>query len=137
MIIAVFHEIFNYFNKVSENKKNFSNLKENYKKILIVMSPVIPHLANECLDLIGLENYDWPKVKKEFLQTDEREIVIQINGKKRGNITINKKTEENEILEKIKELDIIQKYIKDKKISKTIYVKERLINIIVKQWKNF
>ena len=133
VIIAVFHEIFNYFNKVSENKKNFSNLKENYKKILIVMSPVIPHLANECLDLIGLENYDWPKVKKEFLQTDEREIVIQINGKKRGNITINKKTEENEILEKIKELDIIQKYIKDKEISKTIYVKERLINIIVKQ----
>ena len=65
-------------------KKNFSNLKENYKKILIVMSPVIPHLANECLDLIGLENYDWPKVKKEFLQTDEREIVIQINGKKEG-----------------------------------------------------
>ena len=133
VIIAVFHEIFNYFNKVSENKKNFSNLKENYKKILIVMSPVIPHLANECLNLIGLENYDWPKVKKEFLQTDEREIVIQINGKKRGNITINKKTEENEILEKIKELDIIQKYIKDKEISKTIYVKERLINIIVKQ----
>ena len=133
VIIAVFHEIFNYFNKVSENKKNFSNLKENYKKILIVMSPVIPHLANECLDLMGLENYDWPKVKKEFLQTDEREIVIQINGKKRGNITINKKTEENEILEKIKELDIIQKYIKDKEISKTIYVKERLINIIVKQ----
>ena len=133
VIIAVFHEIFNYFNKVSENKKNFSNLKENYKKILIVMSPVVPHLANECLDLIGLENYDWPKVKKEFLQTDEREIVIQINGKKRGNITINKKTEENEILEKIKELDIIQKYIKDKEISKTIYVKERLINIIVKQ----
>ena len=83
VIIAVFHEIFNYFNKVSENKKIFSNLKENYKKILIVMSPVIPHLANECLDLIGLENYDWPKVKKEFLQTDEREIVIQINGKKK------------------------------------------------------
>ncbi len=133
VIIAVFHEIFNYFNKVSENKKNFINLNENYKKILIVMSPVIPHLANECLNLIGLENYDWPKVKKEFLQTDEREIVIQINGKKRGNITINKKTEENEILEKIKELDIIQKYIKDKKISKTIYVKERLINIIVQQ----
>ena len=95
------------------------------------MSPIIPHLTNECLQSMASKNFIWPKIKKEFLETDEKEIVIQINGKKRGNITINKKSEENEILAKIKELDIIQKYIKDKKISKTIYVKERLINIIV------
>ena len=76
--------------------------------------------------------YAWPKVKREFLETENKEIVIQINGKKRGNITVNRKIEENELLIKIKELDIIQKYIKDKKISKTIYVKERLINIIIK-----
>ena len=131
VIIAVFHDIFNYYNKVSQNKKNYKNLKENFEKILTVMSPIIPHLTNECLQSIASENFIWPKIKKEFLETDEKEIVIQINGKKRGNITINKKSEENEILAKIKELDIIQKYIKDKKISKTIYVKERLINIIV------
>ena len=50
VIIAVFHEIFNFFNKVSENRKNYQNLKENYNKILIVVSPVLPHLANECLN---------------------------------------------------------------------------------------
>ena len=131
VIIAVFHDIFNYYNKLTENKKNYKNLKENFEKILIVMSPVIPHLTNECLLNITSENFVWPQVKKEFLETNVKEIVIQINGKKRGNITINKKSEENEILAKIKELDIIQKYIKGKKISKTIYVKERLINIIV------
>ena len=131
VIIAVFHDIFNYYNKVSQNKRNYKNLRENFEKILTVMSPIIPHLTNECLQSIASENFIWPKIKKKFLETDEKEIVIQINGKKRGNITINKKSEENEILAKIKELDIIQKYIKDKKISKTIYVKERLINIIV------
>ena len=131
VIIAVFHDIFNYYNKVSQNKKNYKNLRGNFEKILTVMSPIIPHLTNECLQSIASENFKWPKIKKEFLETDEKEIVIQINGKKRGNITIDKKSEENEILAKIKELDIIQKYIKDKKISKTIYVKERLINIIV------
>ena len=46
------------------------------------MSPVIPHLANECLNNITKENLKWPKVKKEFLESDEKEIVIQINGKK-------------------------------------------------------
>jgi len=131
VIIAVFHDIFNYYNKVAENKNNYKNLRESFTNILAVMSPVIPHLTNECLSSVSTKNFKWPKVKKEFLETDEKEIVIQINGKKRGNITINKKSEENEIVAKIKELDIIQKYIKDKKISKTIYVKERLINIIV------
>ena len=132
VIIAVFHEIFNYFSKVAEDKKNYNNLKENYEKIITVMSPVMPHLANECLSEMNSNCYAWPKVKREFLETENKEIVIQINGKKRGNITVNRKIEENELLVKIKELDIIQKYIKDKKISKTIYVKERLINIIMK-----
>ena len=50
VIVAVFHEIYNFFNKISEKQQNFENLKENYKKILIVMMPVIPHMANECLE---------------------------------------------------------------------------------------
>ncbi len=52
--------------------------------------------------------------------------------KKRGNIIVNKKVEEIELLEKIKKMEIMNKYIKGKKVSKTIYVKGRLINIIIK-----
>ena len=133
VIIAVFHEIFNFYNKILNNKKNHINLKENFKNILIVMSPVIPHLSNECLNRISSQNlYKWPLVNKKFLISEEKEIVIQINGKKRGNIVVNRKIDEVELLEKIKKMEIINKYINEKKISKTIYVKERLINIIIK-----
>ena len=76
--------------------------------------------------------HKWPLVNEKFLDLEEKEIVIQINGKKRRNILVNKKIKEIELLEKIKKMEIITKYIKEKKISKTIYVKERLINIIVK-----
>ena len=97
------------------------------------MSPVIPHLSNECLDRISSQNlYKWPLVNKKFLISEEKEIVIQVNGKKRGNIIVNRKIDEVELLEKIKKMEIINKYINEKKISKTIYVKERLINIIIK-----
>ncbi len=133
VIIAVFHEIFNFYNKILNEEKNHINLKENFKNILVVMSPVIPHLSNECLEKISNQQlYKWPLVDKKFLDTEEKDIVIQINGKKRGNILINKKVEEIELLEKIKKMEIINKYIRGKKISKTIYVKQRLINIIVK-----
>ena len=57
--------------------------------------------------------------------------MIQINGKKRGNLDIEKNMKENDIIEKIKKMSLSEKYIKDKKIIKIIYVKERLINLIV------
>ncbi len=129
VIIAVFHDIYNFYIKVLKNKKN---LKENFEKILLVMMPVIPHLTNECFNRINPDGkLIWPNVKKELLQTKEKEIVIQVNGKKRGTILIDKNDAESQILEKIKNMDLLHKYIDNKIINKTIYVKERLINIIV------
>ena len=134
VIIAVFHDIFNFFNKISETNKNFLNLGENYQKILTIMNPVIPHLTSENLSKIVDINkrLSWPEVKKEYLETLEKEIVIQINGKKRGNIIISKDTEEKEILSQINKMSLIKKYLINKQVLKTIYVKERLINLIVK-----
>ena len=130
VIVAVFHDIYNFYIKISKNKKN---LKENFEKILILMMPLIPHLTSECLSKIDKKKeLVWPILNKDYLDSEEKEIVIQVNGKKRGNILIIKNTSENEIIEKIKKMGLIKKYIENKKINKTIYVKERLINIIVK-----
>jgi leucyl-tRNA synthetase len=61
VIIAVFHEIYAFFNKIAESKTNYSNLKDNYKKILITMMPVIPHIVNESLEKIKeKEQVEWP-----------------------------------------------------------------------------
>ena len=97
------------------------------------MMPVIPHLANECLlKLDYTKTTKWPEIEKKYLNKEEYEIVIQVNGKKRGAITIDKNKDENEIIDKIKELKIIEKYFKMGTLIKTIYVKNRLINFIIK-----
>ena len=132
VIIAVFHEIYSFFKKLLAEDKNYENFEENFKKILIVMSPVIPHIASECLNRIGVKNINWPKVKNKYLKSKEKIIVIQVNGKKRNTITITDEIKENELIEKIKEMKIVEKYITNKKIIKSIYVKNKLINIIVK-----
>ena len=72
------------------------------------------------------------KSRPKYIVTEKNEIVIQVNGKKRNVLTTTKDTPEENILEKIKETKLIEKYIENKKIIKTIYVKNRLINYIIK-----
>jgi len=132
VIIAVFHEIYSFLNKLVANNKHYSNLRDNYKKMLIVMMPVIPHIINECLKTINeKKDITWPDVKKEFIEDDEVNIVIQVNGKKRSIISVEKNLEEKKLLQKIKNSKLIEKYNENKKISKTIYVKNKIINIII------
>ena len=97
------------------------------------MTPVTPHLTSEILNNLNSEKkIQWPKLKKEYLIKEEKIIVIQINGKKRNTITIKDDIDEKELIDKIKEMKLVDKYIKNVEILKTIYVKNKLINIIVK-----
>ena len=96
------------------------------------MLPVIPHLTSECLSEMGESNLKWPEIDKKYLKSDEKTVVIQINGKKRNTISIIDEIEEKKLVEKIKEMKLVEKYIINRKIIKIIYVKNRLINIIVK-----
>ena len=59
-------------------------LIENYKKILILMNPFIPHFSNECLNTINENQINWPKISKEDLIEEDINFVVQINGKKRA-----------------------------------------------------
>ena len=134
VIIASYHEIYSYFRNLIENKKNFKNLKKNFEKILLIMIPVIPHIANECLEKLNFGGkIIWPKVEEKYLIKETKEIVIQVNGKKRNSIEIEKKMGENQIIEQIKSKKLIQKYLNSGELIKTIYVEDRLINFIIKQ----
>ncbi len=133
VIIANFHETYNFLSKLEINKINNHLLLENYVKILTIMSPVIPHLSSECIDEIQKkEDYNWPAINKEFLIKKTLEIVIQLNGEKRGIITCDINVDEEKLLNIIKSDSQFEKYFKDKTIIKTIYVKGRLINLILK-----
>ena len=79
------------------------------------------------------ENIKWPEVNEKYLIEETCEIVIQVNGKKRNIISVEKDVNEKEIISKIKKNKLIDKYLNDGKLQKTIYVKNRLINYIIKQ----
>jgi leucyl-tRNA synthetase len=134
LLIATFHEIYAYFRKLSEKNFNYKNLLENFKKMLIIMSPVIPHIANECLTKISFgENTVWPLIdKKHLVKNNDHLIIIQVNGKKRNSISIDKSLNENDLIKLIKNKQLIKKYFDDGELLKTIYIKDKLINFIIK-----
>jgi len=133
VIIANLHEIYTFFNKTLEEKILQENLISNYIKILTIMLPITPHLANECLEEITPnKNYFWPEINDKYLQSNQCKIVIQINGKKRGLILMEKNIKESDLIEEVKKTKELQKFIEEKIIIKTIFIKDKLINLILK-----
>ena len=131
-IVANLHETYNLV--FSEINKGYTSetLIKNYKKILVVMMPIIPHFANECFENIGNnKEINWPKVDKNLLIENNTNYVIQINGKKRTVIQEKKDLTENELIDKLDNIKELDKYLKEKKIKKKIFVPNKLINIII------
>ena len=134
VIIANFHEIYNFFSKIiNEENLNLKNLKENYINILHSMKPVLPHLISECLENFNvIDIQTWPKIKNEYLDQKSINIVVQINGKKRSVIKCKKDILESDLMTIINDNADLQKYFKEKKIFKKFYIKNKIINLILK-----
>ena len=134
VIIANMYETYNFLIKHIEQDINPKDLLHNYKKILIIFSPIIPHLINECLlDIGSNEKFDWPSVNKVYLKNENIDYVIQINGKKRSVINAQIDLNEEKILNIAKNEKLLDKYLNNKSIKKVIFVKNRLLNILTNE----
>ena len=134
VIVANFHEIYNFLSKLKHHEiSDIENFKQNYINILVVMSPVLPHLISECLSELEVKNTSfWPEINTKYLEEKSVNIVIQINGKKRDLINCDKDISEEELFEKIKAKEGLRKYFEGKQIIKKIYVKNKIVNFILK-----
>ena len=133
VIVANLYETYNFLIKEINKDLDNNNLLNNYESILKIMRPIIPHITSECLDQLNIKNKDnWPEVNKEYISTDEINLVVQINGKKRSIINIKKDLDEKTLLTAVKNDANIQKFLENNIIIRSIYVKNKLINLILK-----
>ena len=134
--IAHFYEVYNFFKSSVQSNLSQSILKSNIVKILKLLIPFIPHLAHECLELLNCKTINkWPKIGNNV--KEQVKFAIQINGKTRDIINIKTNSSEKEINEIIHNSSNAKKYLEKSKIIKTIFVKNRILNYIVKtnKWK--
>jgi leucyl-tRNA synthetase len=133
IIIANLYETYNFLNKKIEQNIIKDDLFENYQKIIKLMCPIIPHIASECLEELGSINKDeWPITDKKYLTRDDVNIVIQINGKKRSIVNVKKDIDEKMLIVEIKKDEKIKKFLNNGNIIRSIFVKNKLINLIIK-----
>ena len=133
-IVANLYETYNFMIKITNQPLDQKDLLINYKKILYLMMPLVPHFASECLENLKITSkVEWPIANKKILMSEEINMVIQVNGKKRSIINCKKEINEDSLIKLIKDDKKLDKFIKNKKIVRSIFIKNKLINLIVKE----
>ena len=133
VVIANIHEIYNLLNQhVLNNKTSNKILKNAWGKTIMLLMPLVPHLAYECCEKINKKFY-WPEYDLNLSKNESCAIVIQVDGRKRGIFTMPINSEDNLVIKKAKMINNVSKYIGNTTIVKNIYLKNKLVNFITKK----
>ena len=127
-------------------KKNFQLSTLHFKTFLKLLSPFAPHITEELWSVMGdpegkstsygagkksINLSTWPTWDESLIVDSEVKIIIQINGKMRGEMMVGVNVEEEEIKKMAVENEAVLKYVSGQEIKKVIYVKNRLVNIVI------
>lgn len=120
---------------VNEMEKSESISEKDFKMFLQILAPFAPHITEEIWNKLGekqsIHKSSWPKWDKKKIIDDTITVAIQVNGKVRTTISIPKDMEEEKIKEIVFQNKDIIPWIENKDIKRFIYVKGRIINIVV------
>ncbi len=135
-IMEAVNALYQYKESKSSEEMNKPLITEVLKNIVIMLSPFIPHAAQEMWEIIGekeqLMNVSWPKYDSEALVVSEIELAVQLNGKVREKVMVSPESSQDEIKEKVLGMEKIKELIGDKEVVKCIVVPKKLVNIVVK-----
>jgi leucyl-tRNA synthetase len=99
-----------------------------------LFAPMMPHLAEECWQVLGQEGLiseaHWPQIERDLLVEDTVTLVVQVNGKKRGEVTVARGAENSEIEAAVLALDAVKLALGGKAVRKVIIVPMRIVNVV-------
>ena len=110
-------------------------VREALEAVVLVLSPIVPHICHELWQVLGHASVPvdelWPTFDESALQQDMIEIVVQVNGKLRGRISVASDADKDSISALALADKNVQRFVADKEIRKTIVVPGRLVNVVV------
>jgi leucyl-tRNA synthetase/FMN phosphatase YigB (HAD superfamily) len=117
-----------------EKKDNIS--KDNFEKIIKLLAPFAPHMTDVIWRSMGnkksIHVSTWPEYDASKIDNEDVVIVVQVNGKVRGNFTTNKSTSSIELENMAKKMPELKKWVSGKEIIKVIVIPAKLVNIVIK-----
>jgi leucyl-tRNA synthetase len=103
--------------------------------VFLLLSPFTPHLSEEVNSIMGnkgsILKRVWPKYDPAYLQADEFEIAVMVNGKVRDKLVVASGAAQAEIEKKVVELEKVIKFLEGKQPKKIIYIVNKMVNIVV------
>ncbi len=109
-------------------------MREAVNVLVQLFHPMMPHLAEECWAMLGHETLvaeaAWPQVERELLIEDTVTLPVQINGKKRAEVTVARNATNAEIEAAVLALDAVKKALDGKAPKKVIIVPQRIVNVV-------
>ena len=131
--VASLREFANYF--FTLKLKDNNTLHEALSKWVIMMSPLAPHLAEELWQLLGYKNLvseqKWPRYENKFLTEENINLIVQINGKKKLIINIEKGLTKEQTERIVLENKAIIKVVESNNYKKIIIVPDRVVNLVI------
>ena len=117
------------------NDQDHSVVREALEAILIVISPIAPHIAHELwtsmTDREEIKRGDWPQLDSTALQRSTMPLAVQVNGKLRASINISSELDKEAIFSEALKDANVARHVEGKTIRKQIYVPDRLVNFVV------
>lgn len=120
---------------IKKIKERGSITKEELRTFLILLNPLAPHITSEMYERVFDKNIleeSWPTFDENKLSKDSLTIIIQVNGKVRGKVSVSSSTTNEEILSFAKTIENVKTFIDGKEIIRVITVPKKLVNIVVK-----
>lgn len=134
--IAATMELLNAVNRHQvESEQDRAVVREALEAVVLVLSPIVPHICHELWHVLGhssaLVDERWPAFDETALQQDKIEIIVQVNGKLRGRISVESDADTETISALALADENVQRFVAGKEVRKTIVVPGRLVNVVV------
>ena len=134
--VAASMELLNAVNRFDDDSDNGrAVVREALESVVLMLSPITPHISHALWHALGHEtaliDQPWPAVDEDALEQDRIDIVVQVNGKLRGKISVPAAADRDTIAEHALADDNVQRFVAEKAIRKTIVVPGKLVNIVV------
>lgn len=133
--IAAMMELLNALNKAKDTPQNRIVIQEGLEAVVLMLSPIVPHITQALWEKLGhselIIDAPWPQVDESALTRDDIEMVVQVNGKLRGHITVATDADKQSIETTALNEPKVQHFITGKTIKKVIVVPKKLVNVVV------
>jgi leucyl-tRNA synthetase len=124
-----------FLNSISDYKKKDNLSQYALRRLFLLLAPIAPYISEEMYSKYGDKDSvfleDWPKYDPEGIVEDKYTLIVQVNGKLRAKIDVNKGIEQDEALSLAREVKNVDRFFENAEPKKIIFVKDRLLNIVI------